>query len=193
MYNVNEWLCFTDALDKKTCKKLIKLGKEKWTSGGTKSKKQRYKRVSDIVWINDQWIYNTIWPYMEQANEEAGWKYDIRAAEQMQITRYKKGGFYYFHKDGKGDHLSTYDEPDNEFMHGYVRKLSMTVLLNDNYGGGEFQFASLDQEECTIETPEFNKIGSIIVFPSDMEHRVTPVTKGIRYSLVVWFLGPPFK
>jgi len=33
----------------------------------------------------------------------------------------------------------------------------------------------------------------IIVFPSDMEHRVAPVTKGIRYSLVVWFLGPPFK
>ena len=97
------------------------------------------------------------------------------------------------HKDDKGDHLSAYDEPDNEFMHGHVRKLSMTVLLNSNYEGGEFQFATYGKEKCEIDTPEFNKTGMIIVFPSDMEHRVAPVTKGIRYSLVTWFLGPPFK
>ena len=130
---------------------------------------------------------------MEGANERSGWKYDITGAEDMQITRYKKGGFYYFHKDGKGDYLSAYNKPDNEFMHGHVRKLSMTVLLNDNYEGGEFQFATLNKEKCTINTPEFNKTGMIIVFPSDVEHRVAPVTKGIRYSLVTWFLGPPFK
>jgi len=59
--------------------------------------------------------------------------------------------------------------------------------------GGEFQFATYSKEKCIIQTPEINKMGSIVVFPSDMEHRVTLVTKGIRYSLVVWFLGPPFK
>ena len=151
-------------------------------------------RISDVIWTRDQWIYDTIWPYMEEANEYAGWKYDIRSAEGMQITRYKKGGFYAFHPDGRGDHLSTYDMPNNEFLHGNVRKLSMTVLLNDNYEGGEFQFTEYGKEQCEISTPEeFNKIGSIIVFPSDVEHRVAPVTKGIRYSLVVWFLGPPFK
>ena len=150
-------------------------------------------RISDVTWTSDQWIYDTIWPFMEEANELAGWKYDIRGAESMQITRYKKGGFYYFHKDGRGDHLSAYDYPNNEFKHGHVRKLSMTVLLNNNYEGGEFQFATYDKEKCEIDTPEFNKIGSIVVFPSDMEHRVAPVTKGVRYSLVVWFLGPPFK
>ena len=69
----------------------------------------------------------------------------------------------------------------------------MTVLLNDDYEGGEFQFATYNQEKCTIDTAKFNKTGSIIVFPSDMEHRVAPVTKGIRYSLVIWFLGPPFR
>ena len=37
-----------------------------------------------------------------------------------------------------------------------------------------------------------NKTGSIIIFPSYMEHRIKPVTKGTRYSLVIWFLGPPF-
>ena len=37
------------------------------------------------------------------------------------------------------------------------------------------------------------KKGGIVVFPSFVWHRVKPVTKGIRYSLVVWILGQPFK
>ena len=210
MFSTNEWFYFIGALDKKTCNKIRNTAKGKWEKSKVDTKKDitaeeritgaksipdidKKTRISDIVWTSDQWIYETIWPYMEQANERAGWKYDITGAETMQITRYKKGGFYYFHKDGKGDHLSAYDRPENEFMHGHVRKLSMTVLLNDNYEGGEFQFATYNKEKCEIHTPEFNKMGSIVVFASDVEHRVAPVTKGIRYSLVVWFVGPPFK
>ena len=210
MFNTNEWFYFIEGLDKKTCNKIRNSAKGKWEESGVNVRKDitdeerktgakpiagtdKNRRISDIVWTSDQWIYDTIWPYMEGANERAGWKYDIKGAETMQITRYKKGGFYYFHKDGKGDHLSAYDMPDSEFLHGNVRKLSMTVLLNDNYEGGEFQFATYGKEECTIDTPEFNKTGMIIVFPSDIEHRVAPVTKGIRYSLVTWFLGPPFR
>ena len=210
MYSTNDWFYFTKGLDKKTCNKIRNSAKGKWRESEVNTKKDvtaeerksgetltygpdKNSRISDIVWTNDQWIYDTIWPFMLEANERAGWKYDIRYAESMQITRYKKGGFYCFHKDGPSDHLSAYDEPDNEFMHGHVRKLSMTVLLNDNYEGGEFQFATYNKEECEIHTPEFNKTGMIIVFPSDMEHKIAPVTKGIRYSLVVWFLGPPFK
>ena len=212
MYSTNDWFYFTEGLDKKTCNKIRNSAKGKWEESGVNTKKDttdegrisgeklilgidKKARISDVAWTtdHDQWIYNTIWPWMEQANERAGWKYDITGAESMQITRYKKGGFYYFHKDGRGDHLSAYDMPDSEFLHGNVRKLSMTVLLNSNYEGGEFQFATLNQEKCTIDTPEFNKTGMIIMFPSDMEHRVAPVTKGIRYTLVTWFLGPPFK
>ena len=48
-------------------------------------------RISDASWTEDQWVYDIIWPYMEEANERAGWKYDIRSAETIQITRYKKG------------------------------------------------------------------------------------------------------
>ena len=210
MERVNDWYYFIGAIDKNICDAIKKLTKNKWEKSEVDTKRgvtdeerktgvkpipaiDENARISDIVWTNDQWIYDTIWPYMREANEKTGWRYDIKAAEDMQITRYKKGGFYYFHKDGMGDHLSVYDIPDKEFMHGRVRKLSMTVLLNDNYEGGEFQFATYGHKNCKIDTPEFTKTGSIIVFPSDMEHRVAPVTKGIRYSLVVWFLGPPFK
>ena len=209
MYSTNLWFFYTEALDKITCDKIKNVASGKWYAGEIDIKKDitieerktgakpipgidKNERISDIVSSSDQWIYDTVWPAMMTANEKAGWKYDIESAEPMQITRYKKGEFYNFHKDGKGDHLTAYDIPNNEFMHGHVRKLSMTVLLNDNYEGGEFQFATYNQEKCEIVTPKFNKTGSIVIFPSDVEHRVTPVTKGIRYSLVVWFLGPPF-
>jgi len=46
-------------------------------------------RISDVAWITDQWVYDTIWPFMQQANEKAGWGYHIKAAESMQITRYR--------------------------------------------------------------------------------------------------------
>ena len=205
----NEWYIFKGALDKKTCNKIKRLARNNWEESSVDTSKETtdeerktgkkgdYKpdpkmRISDLSWIADQWVYDTIWPFMQAANEKAGWGYHIKAAESMQITRYRKGGFYSFHRDGTGDQLSAYHNPQNAFMHGHVRKLSMTTLLSDSYEGGEFQFATYNKEECVISTPEFSKVGSIVVFPSSMEHRVSPVTKGIRHSLVTWFFGPPF-
>ena len=206
---VNEWYVFEGGtVDKKTCNKIKRWAKDKWEPSSVDTQKDitdeerktgrkgDYKsdpktRISDIAWCNDQWLYDIIFPYMHQANDEAGWKYDIKAAESAQITRYKKGGFYNFHTDGAGDHLSAYDNPKNAFLHGHVRKLSMSVMLNDNFDGGAFEFASYSKEKCTV-TPIEAEAGSVIVFPSSMEHRVAPITKGIRYSVVCWFVGPPF-
>ena len=207
--NTNEWYVFSGGtVDKKTCNKIKRWAKDKWEPSSVDTKKETtdeerktgrkgdYKpdpkqRISDVVWTNDQWLYDIIFPYMHLANDEAGWRYDIKAAESCQITRYKKGGFYKFHRDGNGDHLSAYDNPTNAFMHGYVRKLSMSVMLNDNFDGGAFEFATYNKEKCTV-TPIEATAGSVIVFPSSMEHRVAPITKGTRYSLVIWFVGPPF-
>jgi len=207
--SINEWFTFGEgAVDKKTCNKIKKLASKKWETPSVDikegitgeerktGKKGDYKpdskiRMSDIAWCNDQWLYDIIWPIMEQANEEAGWRYEIKAAESCQITRYKKGGFYSFHRDGYGDHLSVWNSPQNSFLHGYVRKLSMSVMLNDNFDGGAFEFASYSKGDCVI-TPIEALSGSVIFFPSSVEHRVSPVTKGTRYSLVVWFVGPPF-
>ena len=205
----NEWYVFNGEVDKQTCNKIKRLGQGKWepssvdTSKGTteeervKGKKGDYKpdpkaRISDVFWTTEQWIYDLTWPYMTEANKIAGWKLDIKAAESMQLTRYKKGGFYSFHRDGQADHLSTYDHPGNPFMHGHVRKISMSIILNDNFEGGAFEFASYGKEKCEI-TPIDAKAGDIIFFPSGMEHRVAPVTKGVRYSLVNWFVGPPVR
>ena len=206
---VNEWYVFgPGSIDKKTCSKIKNWAKDKWRPSFVDisteisdeerktGKKGDYKpdpktRISDVAWCNDQWLYDIIWPFMERANQEAGWRFNIKAGETCQITRYKKGGFYSFHTDGQGDHLSAYNNPQNAFMHGHVRKLSMSVMLNDNFDGGAFEFASYGKEKCTI-TPIEATAGSVIVFLSSMEHRVAPVTKGTRYSVVCWFLGPPF-
>ena len=206
----NEWFVFDGgSIDKKTCNKIKRLARNNWeessvdTSKGITDEERKTgrkgdwnidpkTRISEVAWCNEQWLYDIIWPFMVRANDEAGWRYQIKAGESCQITRYKKGGFYKFHRDGNGDHLSAYNNPNNAFLHGHVRKLSMSVMLNDNFEGGAFEFASYGKEECVI-TPIEASSGSVIVFPSGMEHRVAPVTKGIRYSLVAWFLGPPFK
>ena len=209
LYFINEWFIFGQEIDKNTCDKIRKLGHGKWeksavdTQVGITDEERRigrkgdYKpdkkiRISDVYWTTEQWIYDLTWPYMMEANRNAGWNLDIKAAESMQLTRYKKGGFYKFHKDGNADSLSAYDSPGNPFMHGHVRKISMSIILNDNFEGGAFEFASYAKEECSI-TPIEAKAGDIIFFCSGMEHRVAPVTKGVRYSLVNWFVGPPIR
>jgi len=204
----NEWFIFEGALDKKTCNKIKRLGRNNWlesnvdTSKGITDEERKTgrkiidkpdprSRISDVSWVTDQWVYDTVWPYMQEANRKAGWNYQIKAAEDMQLTRYKKGGFYTWHRDGNGDHLSAYKNPGNAYLHGHVRKLSMSVMLNDNFDGGAFEFATYIKQKCIV-TPIEATAGSVLVFPSVMEHKVAPIIKGIRYSLVVWFLGPPF-
>ena len=207
LYFTNEWYIFQGALDKKTCNKIKKLGQGNWepssvdTSKKTTDEERRigrkgdYKpdkktRISEVFWTTEQWIYDLTFPFMHEANLKSGWRLDIKAGESMQLTRYRKGGFYSFHKDGQSDSISAYDMPSNSFMHGNVRKISMSIILNDNFEGGAFEFASYSKEKCSI-TPIEAGAGDIIFFPSGMEHRVAPVTKGVRYSLVNWFLGPP--
>ena len=204
---INEWYIFNGEVDKQTCNKIKRLAQGNWEESSVDTSKETtdeerltgkkgdYKpdpktRISDVFWTTEQWVYDFTWPYMMEANKKAGWNLSIKAAESMQITRYKKGGFYSFHTDGNSDHLSAYDMPGNTFMHGHVRKISMSIILNDNFSGGAFEFASYAKEKCNI-TPIEAKAGDIIFFTSGMEHRVAPVTKGVRFSLVNWFVGPP--
>ena len=62
------------------------------------------------------------------------------------------------------------------------------------YDGGEleFQFRNNDDPTIIYPCPEIMKKGSIVVFPSFLWHRVKPITRGTRNSLVMWHLGQPF-
>ena len=80
-----------------------------------------------------------------------------------------------------------------------IRKLSVTVSLSDEeeYKGGEleFDFRNLDPDKKRniYKCKEILPKGSLVVFPSFVWHRVCPVKKGSRYSLVIWNLGRPFR
>ena len=157
----------------------------------------KYKRNSDVVWLNDAWIYNEIHPFVLQANKNAGWNFNWDRSETCQFTKYKLNQYYDWHCDS-WDKVYKTKGPDN----GKIRKLSMTCQLSDGseYSGGELEFdfrqyspQMRDESQHLRKVTEILPKGSIIVFPSFVWHRVKPVTKGTRYSLVVWHLGYPFK
>ena len=157
-------------------------------------KNLKKKRDSNIVWMNDRWIYKEIQPYVDQANKNAGWNFEWDWSESCQFTKYKKGQYYDWHCD-------SWDKPyDKEGPEkGKIRKLSVTVSLSDynEYEGGELEFdfrnQDPDKKPNTKICDEIVTKGSLVVFPSFVWHRVKPVTKGVRYSLVIWNLGYPFK
>jgi len=170
------------------CKKIIDVVKD-WKEGTVETPDREIKgehniRKSEIFWSYEQWIFDYIWKYMDVFNEITGLRYDISGVESIQITKYEKGDYYDFHYDGKGSHKNV--------VHEKVRKISMTIQLNEDYEGGEFKVASCNYGEIVTETLEKAE-GTIILFPSILEHCITPVTSGTRYSLVAWFIGVPFK
>ena len=152
----------------------------------------KYKRDSDLVWLGDTWIYKEIHPFVHQANKNAGWNFQWDHSDLCQFTKYKLNQYYDWHNDS-GEKIP---------QHGKIRKLSMNCQLTDGseYSGGELEFdfrqyepPQRDESKHLIKTTAILPKGSIIVFPSFVWHRVKPVTKGVRYSLVVWHLGYPFK
>ena len=101
----------------------------------------------------------------------------------VQYTKYQKGDFYTWHTDD--DFNATHKKHQN------VRKLSITVALNmGSYEGGNLQLVLNHQKEPRTMRLEF---GDVLVFPSFTQHQITPVTKGIRLSLVSWVSGPPWR
>ena len=100
-----------------------------------------------------------------------------------------------------GWHCDSWTEPYKNMhsnFNGKVRKLSVSVSLNDSsqYSGGELEFDFRNRDpglKTTVQCEEIKSPGTVVVFPSFLWHRVKPVTKGTRYSLVMWNLGTPFK
>jgi len=139
-------------------------------------------RDSYISWIDDQWVYNEIHPWINQANKNANWNFDWDWSEPAQFTKYKLNQYYHWHADQ--------DASPN--INGMIRKLSCSIQLchPNEYEGGDLQFRTPNGE---FTATEIKPKGSICVFPSFVTHRVTPVTSGIRQSLVMWNMGKPYK
>tara|TARA_Y100001973_G_C5202944_1_gene339201 strand:- start:3514 stop:4155 length:642 start_codon:yes stop_codon:yes gene_type:complete len=204
---------FQSALPESFCNDLIKYGNEKKEetalTGGYQAKSDKgeilsekelkdlkKKRNSNVVWLSEPWIYSEIHPYVHQANKNAGWNFEWDYSEACQFTKYKKDQYYGWHCDSWEE---PYDNLENKNFHGKIRKLSVTCVLSkpEDYEGGELEFDfgsnEPDKKHHTRICTEIKSQGSLVIFPSFVQHRVKPVTKGTRYSLVIWSLGQPYK
>jgi PKHD-type hydroxylase len=208
----NFYYYFQSALTPRFCDELIKYGisqqEQLALTGGQTNKVNKgenlndddiidlkKKRDSNIVWLNDRWIYKEIQPFIHQANRLAGWNFDWSFSESCQFTKYKLNQHYDWHCDSWEAPYANKDNPDT---FGKIRKLSVTCSLSapEDYEGGEleFDFRNTDPDKQSVrKCAEIKPRGSIVVFPSHVWHRVKPVTKGTRYSLVIWNLGFPFR
>ena len=146
--------------------------------GGGVDPKKRITTISLIPFKEMPEMYRDIEKTMLQVNNNHFGFEGMRLTEPGQFTHYLTGGFYEWHMDN--DTLGKYQPP--------VRKISMTLLLSDpsTFEGGELEFMSKGKVAKLQQ-------GQAIFFASWLQHRVKPVTRGERNSLVMWFGGPSFK
>ena len=151
--------------------------------GGQGGKYDTKTRISHISWIPfDQPdsipMYKKLEDMMHKTNRRHFGFQDMAINEQAQYTEYPEGGFYDWHMDCEVN--MTHEPP--------VRKISMTLLLNheSQFEGGELELMAPGKKAKLTQ-------GNAITFASFLNHRVAPVTRGVRQSLVVWFGGTPFR
>ena len=146
------------------------------------------KRHSDVSWIDSNEKSNDLFQYIfdivHSANEQAKWGFEHQVIEPLQFTQYdgEKEQRYDWHVD---HYIGDIEET--------IRKISFSILLNEDYEGGEFEIeAGSPIAEPRIHTLKIKK-GDVLLFPSYTWHRVLPVTKGMRHSLVGWVRGPQWR
>jgi len=147
---------------------------------------ERYRKsiISWIPFAKAMPIYQVIKNWMEVTNTNYFDFDTVQLSEQAQYAEYSKGGFYNWHMDSNTEMAAM----------PTVRKISMTLLLNDSkdYEGGDLEIfcgETLDSEKNKFKL----KQGYAVFFASFLLHRVMPIIKGNRKSLVMWFGGSPLR
>ena len=154
------------------------VGNSKGIKGGVYDTKTRTSHISWIPFNKMTEMYKQLELVMKQTNGNHFGFDGMCINEQAQYTEYPEGGFYDWHVDND---INMQNEPP-------VRKISMTCLLSpqNEFEGGDLE---LTKEGQSVKL----KQGQAIFFASFIRHRVAPVIRGNRKSLVMWFGGTPFK
>jgi|TARA_Y100000996_G_C22521649_1_gene642731 PKHD-type hydroxylase len=146
--------------------------------GGGVDTKKRTTTISWLPFDEMKPMYNDIDKFIQRANLNHFGFGDVRVTEQAQFTEYPEGGFYDWHMDSD---VNMAHEPP-------VRKISMTLLLNheSQFEGGDLELMAPGKRAKLTQ-------GNAVIFASFINHRVAPVIRGVRQSLVMWFGGTPFR
>ena len=154
------------------------VGNNKGIKGGVIDTKTRTSHISWIPFNKMTEMYKRLEKTMKQTNGNHFGFDGMTITEMAQYTEYPEGGFYDWHVDND---VNMRHEPP-------VRKISMTCLLSP-----ESEFEGGDLELMAEGKIAKIKQGQAIFFASFIRHRVKPVIRGTRKSLVMWFGGTPFK
>ena len=167
------------ALSPQECDQVVALGETiPSQSGGVEDGPSDY-RVSRITWLapdpSTEWLFHRLAALFHEANRHYGFEL-VGFVDALQYTVYGAEEHFDWHLDlGPGSTSA--------------RKLSMSIQLSEpgEYDGGALEFVSMPPHG------EAMRRGTAIIFPSFLGHRVTPVTRGVRRSLVAWAYGPTFR
>ncbi len=154
------------------------VGNKQGIRGGVLDTETRTSHISWIPFSKMDGMYKDLNKIMKTTNGNHFGFDGMTINEMAQYTEYPEGGFYEWHVDNDVD--MRHEPP--------VRKISMTLLLSP-----ESEFEGGDLELMSEGKVAKLKQGHAIFFASFIRHRVKPVTRGRRQSLVMWFGGTPFK
>jgi len=177
---------YNNYFSKKFCDEVIKYGKSKILETARLSKDKinfNVRKSKTTFFTNELWITKELNKLIENANE-VSFNFDIERPETIQFTEYSTTEHYTWHCDP----FPITEENKNNL----TRKLSLTVALND---GNEYKqgFFQIKENDKIHQVEQLKNNGTVVVFPSYQYHRVLPVLKGVRYSLVSWYLGKRFR
>lgn len=145
-------------------------------------------RITDIAWLvpnhENDWVHNRISQVVGRVNCDY-FQLDLDGFDGFQFSHYESN--VKAHYDW---HIDAHEEPPNPAEH---RKLSISVMLSDpsEYEGGELLLNARGNPDKS-ERPAMKK-GDMVLFYSFVPHCVTPVTKGVRNTLVTWACGSKFR
>lgn len=189
---------FEKVLDEKFCKKVLKTRGTSLGKGqiGDNNTIDENIRKSKTKFISEEWLYQKINPFLQEANKKGDWNFNVNWYEPAQVTQYKKSDFYNWHVD---ENTAPYPlNHTNKNFRNKIRKISCSLLLSDpkSFEGG---FLDLAVPTCNNGNLVYKKItvrpmgiGTLIFFPSFVAHQVNPITRGTRHALVLWALGPSY-
>jgi PKHD-type hydroxylase len=153
---------------------------------GHNSVQNKIIRSSKIKWVPQddkwEWVYYKLMGMITEANKNL-WGFDLHSVlDNIQYTEYhaEDNGHYEWHQDFGSGWLSK-------------RKVSITVQLSspEEYEGGDLEYWKGGPLENVDKAPKGK--GVVFIFPSYMMHRVTPITRGVRKSFVLWVGGSSYK
>lgn len=153
-----------------------------YTAEGNNGTLDASRRDATVMPLDLPWLQERVWPLIHLANRAAGWDLPLQTPTQWQLATYGPGGHHDWHVDT--------EPPDfADRQGGLERKITLSMRLSPKgaYDGGAFEIQTSGTESVRTQLDD---LGDTIIFPARLFHRVAPVTRGERQSLVMWVLGP---